>query len=198
MGTYRYAVNISNHEGSPPSTNVFHFRTADSDGDAFNQAEADAATASIRQLYLDSAAVFAEGVRIAFPNFAIAVGSEETVPINPGADVVSTQAARNTSVLCFCINWVTASRSRRGRGRTFLGPLGQNVIGTDGNPSSTALSIVKNAAEAFVERSTGPNLWAVGVYGQQSKNIPEPKVLRDITGYTLNEKQFSVMTSRRG
>lgn len=109
-------------------------------------------------------------------------------------------------VLQLCLSWKTTIAARRGRGRTFIGPLNSNVVTTDGTPRDDYVTLIKAAAQGLVDRNDNLNGWAVAIYGQQSMLkgptvTPEmrqaaPHVARDIIGYSMQDK-FAVLRSRR-
>jgi hypothetical protein len=92
--------------------------------------------------------------------------------------------------------WRTTLAARRGRGRTFLGPLNVDAGSTDGTPSPGALSTINSAAAALIATSSETNDWAFAVYGQQSSGISGVKVARDITAQNVRDV-FAVLRSRR-
>lgn len=198
MPVLRYAVQMSNHEGSPPSTNVFHIRTTDPNDNPFGAQQRKDAVASLQSMYAGLAPNLSGGMILTFPDLAIDVETNQFVDVETPGNLTVAGTARQPSVLSVCVNWATSDRSRRGRGRTFFGPLGASSVDADGNPAVVMLDRFVTVCEAFISRSLTDNGWAFGVYGQQAPGVAGAKVLRDLTGMSVNRKQFSVMTSRRG
>jgi hypothetical protein len=105
--------------------------------------------------------------------------------------------------LALVVTWRTEVAARRGRGRTFVGPLAPAVVATDGTPADTARSTLATAAAALVSSSQGFANGAIGVWGYQSAYTGEgdrppgqPRVLRDFTGSTIRDL-FGILRSRR-
>lgn len=195
MPVYRYATEIGHTGGSPLSANVWHFRTV-LDGGA-DDLQIDAAMGAIRQFYLDVAGSLASGTTVAFPEYATEVTTNTDAQVGTFQPVAGPSLSQAPAVLAICVNWSTSLRARRGRGRTFVGPLNINTIAANGIPAASTIALYNTAAETLVGSSTGGNGWSVGIWGQQDQYQPLPKVLRDITGFSVNPRQFSVMTSRR-
>ena len=197
MGVYRITIGLTGHTGSPPSANVFHFRTVADGDDPLAQEQRNSAVSALHDFYESIIGVLGLGVTAVFPDFVLVPGAEESAPINDLPNLTSAASGQAPSVLAYCINWTTSSRSRRGRGRTFIGPLQFGAINTDGNPDSSPLNTLTAACDALLVANALDNGWSFGVWGQQNPGQAEPKVLRDWTGYSVARDQFSIMTSRR-
>jgi hypothetical protein len=59
------------------------------------------------------------------------------------------------------------SQARR-RGRVYLGPLGTNVLTSDGKLSSTETDVIRDAAETLLTASTEAPSWSWVVYSERS------------------------------
>jgi len=106
--------------------------------------------------------------------------------------------------LAICVSWKTSIRARRGRGRSFLGPLTGGQMQSDGTVLDASLTTLTTAATTLVNASLTDNDWALGVWGLENPAPPGfggdyndlPHVIRDFTGFSMQDK-FAVMRSRR-
>lgn len=94
------------------------------------------------------------------------------------------------AMVALVVGWRTASATRSGRGRTFLGPISQAALQTDGTPSTLRLGEVRSAAEELVADSQSANGWAIGVLSAKQG------VWRETTGVSVRDR-WAVLTSRR-
>jgi hypothetical protein len=88
------------------------------------------------------------------------------------------------------VGWRTASATRAGRGRTFLGPIGSGALDSDGTIKSDTLDAVRTAAQDLVADSLGFGNGALVVYS------PTHDIARDFTASAVRD-QFAVLRSRR-
>lgn len=97
-----------------------------------------------------------------------------------------------------CVSWRTSLSARRGRGRTFLGPLDTRAMGADGRLTSEAADLVNLAAANLVDSSTAIDGGSIGIWGLETSGTGPAgaKVLRDVTGHSLRNV-FAVLRSRR-
>lgn len=91
---------------------------------------------------------------------------------------------------CIVLGWGTQSATRRGRGRTFLGPIQSAVNEANGTPSAASLTAIRNAADDLLAFNAGEGNGAFGVYSRVDN------VFRDFTSRTVHDK-FAVLRSRR-
>lgn len=191
MAIYRVPVEIKNASMPSSAFNVWHVRMAAAGDDP------GPAVAAIYNWYATIAGNLANGSTVVFPDSLVEVTTQEekslaSVPA-PISDGSTTAAPMG---MAYCISWKTSLRARRGRGRTFLGPL-TPVWAADGQPGPTFINNLTTACQTLVDASTSNvNGWAVGVWGRQTANVATAHVLRDITGFTLSSK-FSHLRSRR-
>jgi hypothetical protein len=90
-----------------------------------------------------------------------------------------------------CVTWRTSLATRRGRGRTFLGPVGANAVDSgDGTLNTGILGVIRGAATALVSASDNALNGAVGVYSELDG------VVRDVVASTVTD-QVAVLRSRR-
>lgn len=87
-------------------------------------------------------------------------------------------------------SWRTNSGGRRGRGRTFLGPIAEGVVEANGTPDETARGLVQDAIDGIVDYNVGATNGAVGIYSRADA------VIRDIVSGTC-PNFFAVLRSRR-
>lgn len=88
------------------------------------------------------------------------------------------------------VSWRTGSGGRRGRGRTFLGPVAVAVSDAVGTPTTGAIDVVQDAADALIAASSDPGNGAWGVYSRVDG------VVRDFVT-ALVPDEFAVLRSRR-
>jgi len=127
--------------------------------------------------------------------------SREIIPTMASLSGSGTGSA--PQALALVVTWRTTIAARRGRGRTFVGPLPTNAIQSDGTPSVSLLSTVGTAAAALSASSTALGAGAIGVWGYSAAKAPgtvrdpaDAKVFRDFTGYGIRDL-FGVLRSRR-
>lgn len=189
-----------NGQGSP-GVNIWHVRTSDPSipgvdlGSA--AAELDAAIAALNTWYATiSANTFLPGMGVYIGEGITREGDEDSYDRPVVGPVASGSVGAAPPALAIVVGWRTTSATRRGRGRTFIGPLNSNVMQSDGTPSDTVLNNIRGANDTLIATSQAANGWALGVYGQQSAGLLEPKVLRDFTGHRVRDT-FAVLRSRR-
>jgi hypothetical protein len=88
------------------------------------------------------------------------------------------------------ISWQTGSGGRRGRGRTFLGPYGNGIVGDDGQLLPATQASIQGLVDTLVGESddTGNGAW--GVYSRADD------LVRDFRSGTVR-RPISVLRSRR-
>jgi len=198
MPTYRMPVTMTLAGMPDTATNVWHFRTG---GEGPAGAFATAVLA-IRGFYqaLAQGTVLANGVSVR-AEFAQEVSSDTGQPVEWSTITVPESGARAPFEMAVTINWNTATRARRGRGRTFVGPLVGGAIQSDGTVAENTLSAIRAAAAGLVSASVDGSVligpWAVGVYGLQNPGGQpgDPHVLRDVVGATVHDR-FAWLRSR--
>lgn len=199
MPTYRLPVRLQAPVAGQ-CVNVWHIRTVTT---PLLSSELQAAVNAIRGFYTSLVTLIPSGTAIS-ADFALN-------NVDNTDQVVSWAALNATGTgnllpphLAVCLTWKTSQRTRRARGRTFLGPL---VVGTNdstGTPAQTNLDQITAAANTLISASTAGNGWAIGVWGLvdpapkgQTKGLNLlPHMHRDITGVTIRD-QFAVLRSRR-
>jgi hypothetical protein len=203
MPVYRFPVTIDYLGGGGPAVNVWHLRT-DTGGGALGDEQRQGAADALHTFYRALAhqtggtiLILGGGVRVN-GDFMTDVESDESHHVD--FDEVSAAGAQDYAPVntALVVNWTTTIAARRGRGRTFLGPLSSTNIQNDGTPTGDCVTVVKAAAQALVNDSLSDNGWAFGVYGLETPGgTPDsPKVLRDFTGMRVRDR-FAQMGSRR-
>lgn len=94
------------------------------------------------------------------------------------------------SLLAIVCGWRTASATRSGRGRTFVGPWGTNALEGDGTPNAAVLTALRGAATTLLADSQSLNGWEIGVLSTKQGTF------RAATGVTVRDR-FAVLRSRR-
>lgn len=95
-----------------------------------------------------------------------------------------------SALLALVVGWRTASATRSGRGRTFIGPLGPTAGASDGTPTAGFVSALSGAAIDFVDDSNSANGWAFGVLSTKTGTF------RPVTGSSVRDR-FAFLSSRR-
>lgn len=200
MAIFRVPINISFPGAGSPGANIWHIRTTDPV--VVNElVQANALINYIHTFYVDLLAYF--------PNTtAITLGTvvEETTQreISPTfATVAGTGTGSSPQALALVVTWKTSIAARRGRGRTFVGPLNTGAVESNGTPNETFRSNALLAAQNLVNSSMAYGNGAVGVWGYQNawtepgpRPSGQPRVLRDFTGRTIRDL-FGILRSRR-
>ena len=152
-----------------------------------------------------SFAILAEGVTAKLGTVVdIATQEEATPTFTPVTSLATTGSV--AAPLMICASWRTTLAARRGRGRTFVGPIRGGWNEPDGTPYADAVNAIQTAAQTLVQTSRDGDGWALGVYGQQSMlsgpaitpsdRANAPHVIRDWTGVKVQDK-WAVLRSRR-
>jgi hypothetical protein len=184
---FRYAVQIDYPDGGGPAYNLWHLR-----GDTIG-ADVQLGIDAIQGFYNALLAYYQGGAVITGPD-EVTAGIEGGSPTFEAVDGFSLGPVAGTStlapVLQAVVGWRTASATRSGRGRTFVGPLAVAASDADGTPSGGFITAMQNAAQVIVDNNDALDTGAVGVWS------PTQNLLRDITGYRVRDV-FAVLRSRR-
>lgn len=197
MAVLRVPVDLTWPGTGGPGVNVFHLRTTEESGTPGNELILGDAMVVLNDLY---DAVYgsyaAQGAVATFAGAAVDVHTQEIVEADPWTAVAPGTGGSTAPVLQVCATWRTSIAARRGRGRTFFGPLGNAAVETDGTIVPGALGGIRTACEAFVTASNGIAGGSFAVWGQETAGVPGINVARDITGVTIKDR-FAVLRSRR-
>lgn len=176
-----------------PGVNTWHLRNTADDTGPFTELEG--LSQLIKTFYTDLRPIFTEQTTITF-------GGTMSFTTDPGRTLneanpwtVTGQASLSKllpAAAQIVAGWQTELSSRSGKGRTFLGPLGSQILDnvSDGTPSQSTVNLVTDAGNALVAGSSGFADGAVGVWS------PTDSLFRDFTGIRVR-KVFAVLTSRR-
>lgn len=201
MGVYRVPIKIT-APGVGACNNTWHLRTTglvDTD-----QTNIDQAITALRAFYSATLLLLSPTGTTIEADAAINVEDATDKPVTWAKMTSAGGANVSPSFLAVVVNWKTSSRTRRGRGRTFVGPLVSTIMQGDGTPLDQNVTAIGTAANTLVTASMVDNGWAFGVYGlvQPTKvsGVPleddPPRVLRDFLGYAINDR-FGYLSSRR-
>lgn len=186
-------------QSGSPGVNVFHMRADDS-----NPLAAVGSLSGHLQTFYNSIISLFGGGLVAKSGQPIDVDTNEVIDLaSPWSTSPSAAPGNLPPALQLCIKWSTAQHTRRGTGRTFIGPLSSAWLGAGGLPDATSLTNLRNAVNTLVTNSKNVTGGALGVYGYQSAKLPaaqrsagDPRVLRDFQAGTIANK-FAVLRSRR-
>lgn len=198
MAIVRIPVEIRNATFKSTCINVFHARV-ETAGDLVGGGVEpfNGPLGALRKFYTSLKDLYPTGTTIRIPHVVVDVESQEELAGDAAADIVpawnAAQAPHGLAVVC---SWHTSIRARRGRGRSFLGPFIMEQLEGNGTPTAATITQVQAAANTLIADSTAVNGWALGVYGQESNSIPNPKVLRDFTLATVADKWGHVRSRR--
>lgn len=192
MTLYNFPVLLEWNGVGGPGQNIWDLRTT-GDEPGSTDADLDSLSDTIEQFYTDllAAALYPQGYRASFMGEATTIGENPTVVTSPTWTVLqSGSTGISATATQGIITLRTASATRRGRGRKFLGPVAAGAVGSNGAPAPSVVSGMQAAADNLVAASTGFGNGAVGVYSDVDG------VFRDLTGATARN-YFAVLRSRR-
>jgi len=200
MTILRVPFNIAFPGAGSPGANVWHIRTVTGPGGA-ELAEANTLIGYIRTFYDAVKSYIPSTTSISIGTVTEEITQREIIPTF--ANVGGTGTGSSPQALALVVTWRTAVAARRGRGRTFVGPLSTAASSSDGTPDNAVRLAVATAATALVTSSMAYGNGAIGVYGyDEAKPQGEPRdpsdgrVLRDYTGATVRDL-FGILRSRR-
>ena len=119
------------------------------------------------------------------------LGSPTYVDDDSRSITTSGPTAGTPAFVALVCGWRTASATRSGRGRTFLGPFVTGALESNGTPAPSTMLAVRNAATALVDDSQSANGWAIGVLSTKQGTF------RETTGVTVRDR-WAILSSRRG
>lgn len=203
MAVYRVSVGLTWTGPGSPGANVWHLRTEE-EGSPLGNEQLQDAIDELHAFYsgLNTttggvAGIFAPGTRFNLESVTNVESDEGAAPT--WVEIVSASTDGDLPPICqICVSWKTTSHTRRGSGRTFLGPLNAGVQANDGSISGAHRQRILDAATLLATHNGVDDGWAIGVYGLVAPGgTPlSPHVLRDIIGATVGT-QFASLRSRR-
>lgn len=202
MSLFRVVANITGPKPGLPGVNVWHVKTQD----VSPLSELDRALDALKGFYTTLAPYLAPAVTVTLGQDVLDI-QEQSDEIRTARTVTSTASAAPgdlAPLLAIVIGWRTDLRARRGMGRTFVGPLADAAIATDGTPSSSAMLAAQNAGQALVDsNNTVPDfdICVNGLRDPKNTRQLEPdgtfaREFRPFTGVKIRD-QFGAMRSRR-
>jgi hypothetical protein len=203
MTVWRVPINIAYPGTGGPGVNVWHIRTIELGPGTTETGQVNALLGYIRTFYNTIGSWYPATTVLSLGTVTAVDSSREIAGTFAGVTGTGTGSA--PQLLALVNTWKTTIAARRGRGRTFLGPLCTAAMQNDGTPAAALLSDVAAASSALLTSSLGYGNGAIGVYGyDQPKlagkaNLRDPtdaKVFRDITGYKARDL-FASLRSRR-
>lgn len=200
MAVYRIPIEIINPNFPSNMANVWHGRTDTTDDFWDPVDETSSLLGALKAFYTVVAGVVAKDTKFRFPTAIVDVtdpAAPTEVNVTAIPDITSSITTLAPKGLSLCVSWRTSLRARRGRGRQFLGPMGDGMLDPNtGLPYEPNRLVIQDAVDDLVAASTAVNGWALGVYGQETAGVAEPKVLRDFVAGDV-AKEFSLLRSRR-
>lgn len=172
-----------------PGANVWHLRST---GSAIGGADAQSMSDIIKAFYQDIAGYFPTGVTIDFLGTVTGLGDDlgDSATLTPWQVVGTGGTGRLSSALQLVVSWKSNTGGRKGRGRTFIGPLNSGLADGSGVPTSAGATDLQAAAEDLIEASDSFANGAIVVYSKVDG------LARDVTQATVARK-FGVLRSRR-
>ena len=191
MGLWLASVKSTFQFGSKHGANTWHIRTV---GGADEKADLNAAMAAVRAFYAGVKPYMRPTTSHTFDGVVREVGAAEPTAradLTTWTETGTSGSGTDTPPhLAIVVSWQSALATRKGRGRTFLGPFGAASLDTDGTPLDTTLTAVRASATALRDASVTDNGWAIVVYSEADK------VGRDVVNSKVTD-QWAVMRSRR-
>lgn len=192
MSIYRYVVSLDFAAGSQHGTNTWHFRT---DGVSVDrEANLNALISIVSTFYSHVTAFVPTSYVITGPAEATEVGVADPEAVG-GLTGFTRTGTGGTSYggapAMAVVTWRSSKASRRGRGRTFLGPMGPGMVQSDGTLDPAVRTSLLSAASELCSSSLADGNGAIGVYSQLDN------LLRDVVSGTVTD-QVAVLRSRRG
>lgn len=188
MALYRVPVRIDHPLGGGPAYNVFHVETSA----VQEQLNLPEALDALEAFYTKIKTFYSRDARITIGDGIIAdpYGSPTYADNEPRVLPVGTASGNASPLLCVTVAWGTRVATRRGRGRTFIGPLYSGVAEADGTPGASYLTILRTAASELVADSASTNGWTLGLWSSLD---------RAFYGFTRSNvrDRFTYLRSRR-
>lgn len=190
MPIYRANVRITHPVLPDPGINTWHVRLESADPNVGDMVGLSAALHDFYDAMLTDC--LAQGAQFAYDGVLTKVDPSPT--FHDTANTWTAGNAGSSATLppanCIVIGWGTQNASRKGRGRSFMGPIQQAANDASGTISTAALASARDAAADLVAANAGPPAGAWGVYSRADG------VIRDFTSSRVHDK-FAVLRSRR-
>lgn len=190
MPVWRGVVTI---QGSPlggTGTNTWHARTdgIDDAGDAALQGLTD----SLEDFYGSIDQIHPSGITRAFDGVWTRVDGDsgDVLDTTGWSHGVLTGGSPLPPQECLVVGWKTSSGGRKGRGRTFLGPLNTGCLEANGTPDEGRRGVVEAAAAALIDSFDGIGDGALVVWSEVDQTA------RDLVSGSVRNV-FGSLRSRR-
>lgn len=202
MGIFRVPFPIVFPGAGSPGVNVWHIQTTNTSGGS-ELADANVLVGYLRTFYDSIKAYYPTGTTITLGTVTEETTEREIVPAFAPVAGIGTSSA--PQMLALVVTWKSTIAARRGRGRTFIGPLSTASVQTDGTPVDAVRTAIAAAANALVASSVSSTNGQVGVWGYSAAKTPgkanprnpaDAKVFRAYTAYATRDL-FGVLRSRR-
>ena len=187
MATYEYGYTLTWPGAGSPGRSTWHFRE-DSGGITSIQDIVDGI--DVFWIAMVNSGALAPPYTVTGDSLAIDVATRLTETVSPLAAAVAGPAVEYNPTGQIVCTKRTASATRAGRGRVFIGPVKSSVTDVDGTPDSGVITLLQNACNDLVAFSAGLTQAAVGVYSR------EQSIFRDLTAMQARD-YMAVLRSRR-
>lgn len=191
MGLFSATVRSSFPAGSGGGTNTWHLRTLSDDGSA---TEINALMGIVKAFYEDLGPAFPTAHTWTWDGTVTEVGTASPSLLGGMTGWTQTGAGGASNyggaALQVCFSWKTTLATRRGRGRTFVGPLMNNAVEANGTLETTFLTGCRTAAQTLVSSSLADTNGAIVVWSELDQ------VGRDVVASSVTD-QGAVLRSRR-
>lgn len=195
MALYRTRINWTFPVGSGGGTSTWHLRTTSLPGAPADQAQVDLMMLIVEDFYQGAGQLMGSNTVVSWDGTALEIATGSPILLSGGVPWTFTGTGASTygpTAAMAVVTWRTTLANRRGRGRTFIGPLPTGAIGSDGTLDTLELGQLRTAATALVGASSG-----IGVPGSIVVWSEADGVGRDLTGSSVTD-QCAVLRSRRG
>lgn len=171
-----------------PGLNVFNIAPQ---GGASAVTAANEAIGDLATFYTSLASLYAAGSSVTVGDRVIDndVIPPEYVAATSQVVALGTPGPDTAPALQICVTWRSSLATRAGRGRTFIGPLNDTVVGSDGTVNTSIVSTVQSAADTLIAASLASANYRLRVGAVWS---PPPVILS-----AKVKTDFAVLRSRR-
>ena len=191
MATLHVPIRLNFPGGGGPGVNVWDIRVGAEAGP--DSEDLDTLSAALEVFYTDLLAgdIFPGGYTAAFDGTAVSVGPEpEYFTSDPWSVTETGDPNIAPPAAQMILTLRTASATRSGRGRKFIGPVRPTVVEADGSPTTAAIGVLQAAGDTLLATSSGTLNGAIGVYSETAG------LFRDIVSVQARN-YFASLRSRR-
>lgn len=190
MPTIRIPIDLTWGGGvsGSPGANVWHGRLTAIVGPS----DVDDLLEPLHDYYTAIAGLFCADLTMAFAGECTGLGDDagDTFMGTPWSVTGTAGVDHLAPALQMLVNWRTNTGGRRGRGRTFHGPLATGVHQDNGTPTEAARATLQDAADDLIQATSDIGDGALGIYSRVDS------VIRDLTSASI-PNEFAVLRSRR-